>query len=619
MRIEGATGQVQVQQQAIDTLSRMNVGDVVRARVIEMSTNEVVLKLFDGSTLNAATLSNIDVKPGDLVDFLIKAKQDNQFVMETFKADLGTSSQALSKTDNELLKFLANNGIEITNSNIALANTLKTEKLPIDKNTLEGISNLLKTLNLKNVDEAIFMYKSGFDASVKDIKTLSDIIGGRFKLGNEMKDIINSLQSLLDDTNNNFPQSVSQNKNNQNTIINSDSFIDYVSSQNSSKELENQGSKVSLNQTQSANTQDSDILENILNTSEKSSLTGYLNNNIKSSQNVTVFENILEKFNMISNSQSNPTQKELISIMTSLLSELKSQGQEQLNTQASNQTIDNLKLFLASKNLTLDNIKDLLPSDIFKPLTDLMGQNVSATEKTALFKNLTENLNTSKANEIIEAPIQNIQTNDKIVKDIKETIEKLFTKIEKGMDTENLKSTNIFENALKTIDNLKETIRAASPDILQNVLPKLENIESGMKFLAQINQYNAYVQIPLTMNSFNTSGELYVFKRDGRKKKIDSEDVSMLVCLDTQNMGRVDSMVNVKKKNINIQMRIEDKSLINLVKESVYILHEALAEKGFKLIDLKCNSTAEVFTPSNANKIVSELMNEKHTRIDMTI
>ncbi len=47
-----------------DILSKLNVGDVLRAQIIESAANELFLKLFDGTTVKATAMVPIDVKKG---------------------------------------------------------------------------------------------------------------------------------------------------------------------------------------------------------------------------------------------------------------------------------------------------------------------------------------------------------------------------------------------------------------------------------------------------------------------------------------------------------------------------------------------------------------------------
>jgi hypothetical protein len=558
MRIDGTSGQVQIQKQALDILNRMNVGDVVRARVIEMTSNDLVLKLFDGSTFNASTLTNLNIKPGDMVDFLIKEKQDSKFVMETVKADTNFTVNDETQTNSSIQRLFSENNIENSIENIKLASGIRAENLTLDKNSFDAITDILKTIGTGKTTEALFMYKNGIYSGINDINTLTDIINGRFKLGNEIKEILVAIKTAINEAN------------------------PVIQSVSNSFEA---NSKLNNSQT-----------VNVLNAEKQN-----IQLNLVASESEVIGSLILTDKNNVSKEIQIPqSSSKIMQENTQIIKE---------NTQKNNLNAQSSILDMNESNF--NDFSNLNQTNQINRLTN--------TITSELVKNILNQGKIETNNENIETNLQSTNKQGHNVNDLKNSVEKLFTSIDKEMNTDDLKPKNIYENTLKALDIIKESVKSVLPDTYQNLLPKIENIESGMKFLSQINQYNAYVQIPLSINNFNTSGEMYIFKKNNKKKNIDSENVSMLVCLDTQNMGRVDSMVNVKNKNINIQMRIEDSTLIKLIKDSVYLLHEALNEKGFKLVDLKCNTTAEVLNPSNAEKIASSMIGERHTRIDMTI
>ena len=63
-----------------------------------------------------------------------------------------------------------------------------------------------------------------------------------------------------------------------------------------------------------------------------------------------------------------------------------------------------------------------------------------------------------------------------------------------------------------------------------------QNISDNVNFMNQINQYAAYVQLPVRMNQENAHGELYVYRR---KKSLVNKDgnVSAFLHLDMDNLG----------------------------------------------------------------------------------
>ena len=60
-----------------DFISRLNPGDVIRAKVLEITSDEVVLKLFDGTVMRAGMLETMNAKAGDTVLLAVSSKLRN--------------------------------------------------------------------------------------------------------------------------------------------------------------------------------------------------------------------------------------------------------------------------------------------------------------------------------------------------------------------------------------------------------------------------------------------------------------------------------------------------------------------------------------------------------------
>jgi hypothetical protein len=66
-------------------LSKLNIGDVLKAHILEFTADQLLLKLMDGTTVTASSMVPLDVKKGDIVDFRVKEKTDSRIFIETVK------------------------------------------------------------------------------------------------------------------------------------------------------------------------------------------------------------------------------------------------------------------------------------------------------------------------------------------------------------------------------------------------------------------------------------------------------------------------------------------------------------------------------------------------------
>ncbi len=76
------------------------------------------------------------------------------------------------------------------------------------------------------------------------------------------------------------------------------------------------------------------------------------------------------------------------------------------------------------------------------------------------------------------------------------------------------------------------------------------NLESNMNFIDQLNNYSSYVQLPLSIFSKNTTGELYMLKKGSKARKLDPSNITVLISLDSNHMGRIDTLLSINRKDV---------------------------------------------------------------------
>lgn len=98
----------------------------------------------------------------------------------------------------------------------------------------------------------------------------------------------------------------------------------------------------------------------------------------------------------------------------------------------------------------------------------------------------------------------------------------------------------------------------------------------------------AYIQIPLDSGESGKLGDFYILKRNrGGRSCIDPENMVMLLSLHLENIKHVDLIISVNKKNISLYFKLQDKAIIDFVKENYRDLYKSLLHKGYKVVDVK--------------------------------
>jgi hypothetical protein len=192
-------------------------------------------------------------------------------------------------------------------------------------------------------------------------------------------------------------------------------------------------------------------------------------------------------------------------------------------------------------------------------------------------------------------------------KDLKEKLNTIFKKnfiIDPKINLNKEELNKIYNEINKNIDAIKNFVENQEFSNKDSLMNKIEMIQNTLSFLDDLTDINSYIQIPLKIFDKKSKGELFVLKRDKNKKKIDPKDVSMVISLDTENIGVVDSIINVKNKNISVNMAVSEKKVVNAFKKGQQKLYKMLNSKGYNLVDFKCKLKSEEINLVNFERIV---------------
>ena len=110
----------------------------------------------------------------------------------------------------------------------------------------------------------------------------------------------------------------------------------------------------------------------------------------------------------------------------------------------------------------------------------------------------------------------------------------------------------------------------------------VQNIQSNVDFMNQMNHMFTYVQLPLKKIGNNAHGYLYVYTN---KKNLAAKDgnVSALLHLDMEHLGALDVYVTMQQNKVNTNFTLQDESALDLIEQHISLLDERLAKRGYNL------------------------------------
>ncbi|MDE6662921.1 MAG: flagellar hook-length control protein FliK [Lachnospiraceae bacterium] len=206
----------------------------------------------------------------------------------------------------------------------------------------------------------------------------------------------------------------------------------------------------------------------------------------------------------------------------------------------------------------------LTPKETLSHINDLIAANAN------LFK---EGFHESLKNLFGSRPFQNLlqaeMTNEWLLKPeevaYKENVEKLYERIRE----QTAKMSEAFQMADKA-----DSAGAKS----------VNNLQSNVDFMNQMNQMFTYVQLPLKMAGNEAHGDLYVYTN---KKSLAKKDgnVSALLHLDMENLGPLDVYVtmNTSQNKVSTNFTLKDDAALDLIANNIHILNERLEKRGYSM------------------------------------
>lgn len=115
---------------------------------------------------------------------------------------------------------------------------------------------------------------------------------------------------------------------------------------------------------------------------------------------------------------------------------------------------------------------------------------------------------------------------------------------------------------------------------LKSASNTVKNMQDNLQFMNTLNQVFPYVQLPLTLSGKATHGELYVYTK---KKDLSAKDkeVSILLHLDMDALGPTDIHLSMLQKNVSASFYLSDDDALALVTGQMPDLTERLQQKGY--------------------------------------
>ena len=603
-----------------------NQGDTLKGRVIkeDSQSNKVTIKLTNGMEIEAELQGEVDLK-GGLLNFEVAELKDNMLFLkltanntEIINEEIAKESideimnfilkEGLKKEDYNMLKAMVKYNIPLTRENITTVKSIMEFSDKMNNNPVE-IKNFINSyLNSRDIaansKEGVYVSQKLYEFFEAFSKT-------------DLQEVLLFLENDIEFTKENL-ESFNKLFNNENAM---EKVINEVN--------EKLGNAIAIED----NTLNREILEKTLKQEYSKDVIEYKNNSnndindMKEVNDIKEIKNINDIKDIKDNSINN------ISILSK-----SSTGKTIQATLIKESSKDNIvKESILKDSIINDGSKSefFMEDDVKEIIKVLKNENKSMVNENKSELNINKEvlresilkhtgkevrLNDAEA-KLLEVIINKDEIKDKEINFIKN----LFNSVEsrqKGEEKE-LKSNDIRENIFNISKDLSKNITEKSEgakEVIRNIISNLKesdenssqilnimkNSINDLKLFNKINDQYYCLDVPINFKENEYPCKLII--KDDRKegKAIDSSNFKVAVSVKTVKLGTVDALLNVKNRNIDLQLKC-DKSVMNLFVISKEKLKEIVESSGFstkieiveRTEELQLSSCREFFNDNN--------------------
>ncbi|WP_432665123.1 hypothetical protein R9X47_02505 [Wukongibacter baidiensis] len=513
-----------------DLLSRLKVGDLLRAKVLSMVGDSIMLEVNGKFTLEAKDMSSIRYNVGDLIEFTVADMSEDKFIIKSnisklalFESKLSEMGIKLDDENKELIKLLFKNQIPITKENLSTISSTK--------NYYGKLFELIKESNLPVSSETI---NSDVKEALKNLITSNEV---------DLAD--KSSQQVLKTMSNENQSNVSSNINSSFPFINE--FLD--------GENKNPLEKLvfMLKNGLDFNIKDNVLVDNIV--SGKKTITSQIEGLIKLLDDETTSNNSAKDNIVIDKSiQDNDYKNKLIKIM------------QKFEASEENSIKDSSTL---EKGLQINTLKN-------KPMGPIQKSDISEDE------NIKDSIN----------PERVLQNNDQ-----KSKLIKLMQKLDASSIKDKEEFTSTMKELFQSLDDIKNSISNSEN---RNLISKhIDEIKTSFDFVNRLNESMAFIQVPININNSQKNLDIYIKKDAESRKKINSQNAKIFISLNTNNLDLVQVLIELNKKDINLNFRITNKKIRKVIENNEALLANKLKEYDFNNVIFKYSVNDEKMDLTN--------------------
>jgi len=542
--------------------AELKEGQIIRGQIIDHRYNKVTIKLESSSQIITARLSDeISLNIGETASFIVSEADSGELVIKLLPDTSGTNEAVIQKA------LMAAN-LTITDRSKAIVQELLSQRLPVDKHTLQTLIRL----SAKHHDASplclVLMYKNKIPINAGNIQQFQAYLNGTHQLLYKIQNISAGLSKILNLSSDINPQTT-------NSAIYQSLPAAGTGQAGTAFTENNQTSNINMHQGQDVQAQALSPF------SFAASQTDTANNML---QNLfSVNDRLLDIcLSTVGTENQQQAQGQAIALHTNGRISEPSGEYEAAGMLPNTAKLSDMQPNAASLADIMEDseVQLLLKHLSAAPDTNgirerIAGKSASAFETLAFIKESLPNLD---KNQLIR-----LLTGAEYSKLLEQAFFKKWT-----LAAENVSKKNLVKNFYKQLEaDLKEINRLLSSlsesDDKAALTEPLDKIQNNLQFMKDLNNAFAFIQLPVDFKNSRMHADLYVLNR---KKALNDGNQSLTVhlYLETENLGKLNIHLKLSRNRIDAIFYPEESEAAGIIKDNLPMLVSNLQQKGYTAV-----------------------------------
>ena len=209
-------------------------------------------------------------------------------------------------------------------------------------------------------------------------------------------------------------------------------------------------------------------------------------------------------------------------------------------------------------------------------------------------------------------------TVDMSVKKLEQFLETLFAKPDNNSDEVGFQLKKTRDELHERLVQFERELIKADVNQKPAILEQTQKLLDHVRILDNIEQFQ-YSQLPVILNGEKQTAELYIYKKKKGSKKIDPDDVKILLALELTQLGHIESFICVKGKEVSLRIQVSQANAETAFKTNTIGLYKLLDQVGYKLTNTTVICSKEETSVESAMLRLLEYENSTATSFDLTV